>query len=709
MALSLPSERRSGGELILVIDDEDLTRMFVRQTLEAAGFAVAEAEDGDAGLAISGELNPDLIMLDVLMPGRDGFEVCTALRQLTQHADTPVLIMTGLEDADSVDRAYQVGATDFITKPIRWDLLPHRIRYILRATRTMEALAASQTKLVEAQRIAGLTTWEWDIEKGIVSWTDAAFHELGLAEKESSIDVFWNLVHPDDRQVVRLAFIAALKAQKALNHDYRVILPNGAIKHFHGQSQTQYGADGRAIYMIGSAQDITERKRMEDEVRKLALYDSLTGLPNRVLFREELDRALLRAQRNASLIGVLFLDLDNFKRVNDSLGHENGDRLLREIATRIRQCARGDEVVARFGGDEFTMFTGPLKNADDVSKVAQRIVNSLAEPIQLEAQELYASTSIGISIFPTDACETGDLIKNADTAMYAAKGVGRNCFRFYDRSMNESTLAKLEFEGAMRRGLARGEFILHYQPRIDTRTDSVVGCEALIRWNHPDRGFIAPLEFIGIAEESGFIISISKWVIEQVCWRQRAWRDMGMPRIPISVNLSALHFARPEIVTDICEVLTRHGLDGHDLELEVTETVFLQDTEASATILRDLSSLGIKLVIDDFGVGFSSLNYLQRLPVSTLKIDRSFVRDTATNPRNAAITKAIVAMAKSLELNVVAEGVETDEEKGFLMRIGCYEMQGFLFGRPMPEGEFAERCLLSDSRANLTVHSSDVV
>ena len=709
MALSLPSERRSGGELILVIDDEDLTRMFVRQTLEAAGFAVAEAEDGDAGLAISGELNPDLIMLDVLMPGRDGFEVCTALRQLTQHADTPVLIMTGLEDADSVDRAYQVGATDFITKPIRWDLLPHRIRYILRATRTMEALAASQTKLVEAQRIAGLTTWEWDIEKGIVSWTDAAFHELGLAEKESSIDVFWNLVHPDDRQVVRLAFIAALKAQKALNHDYRVILPNGAIKHFHGQSQTQYGADGRAIYMIGSAQDITERKRMEDEVRKLALYDSLTGLPNRVLFREELDRALLRAQRNASLIGVLFLDLDNFKRVNDSLGHENGDRLLREIATRIRQCARGDEVVARFGGDEFTMFTGPLKNADDVSKVAQRIVNSLAEPIQLEAQELYASTSIGISIFPTDACETGDLIKNADTAMYAAKGVGRNCFRFYDRSMNESTLAKLEFEGAMRRGLARGEFILHYQPRIDTRTDSVVGCEALIRWNHPDRGFIAPLEFIGIAEESGFIISIGKWVVEQVCWRQRAWRDMGMPRIPISVNLSALHFARPEIVTDICEVLTRHGLDGHDLELEVTETVFLQDTEASATILRDLSSLGIKLVIDDFGVGFSSLNYLQRLPVSTLKIDRSFVRDTATNPRNAAITKAIVAMAKSLELNVVAEGVETDEEKGFLMRIGCYEMQGFLFGRPMPEGEFAERCLLSDSRANLTVHSSDVV
>ena len=709
MALSLPSERRSGGELILVIDDEDLTRMFVRQTLEAAGFAVAEAEDGDAGLAISGELNPDLIMLDVLMPGRDGFEVCTALRQLTQHADTPVLIMTGLEDADSVDRAYQVGATDFITKPIRWDLLPHRIRYILRATRTMEALAASQTKLVEAQRIAGLTTWEWDIEKAIVSWTDAAFHELGLAEKESSIDVFWNLVHPDDRQVVRLAFIAALKAQKALNHDYRVILPNGAIKHFHGQSQTQYGADGRAIYMIGSAQDITERKRMEDEVRKLALYDSLTGLPNRVLFREELDRALLRAQRNASLIGVLFLDLDNFKRVNDSLGHENGDRLLREIATRIRQCARGDEVVARFGGDEFTMFTGPLKNADDVSKVAQRIVNALAEPIQLEAQELYASTSIGISIFPTDACETGDLIKNADTAMYAAKGVGRNCFRFYDRSMNESTLAKLEFEGAMRRGLARGEFILHYQPRIDTRTDSVVGCEALIRWNHPDRGFIAPLEFIGIAEESGFIISISKWVIEQVCWRQRAWRDMGMPRIPISVNLSALHFARPEIVTDICEVLTRHGLDGHDLELEVTETVFLQDTEASATILRDLSSLGIKLVIDDFGVGFSSLNYLQRLPVSTLKIDRSFVRDTATNPRNAAITKAIVAMAKSLELNVVAEGVETDEEKGFLMRIGCYEMQGFLFGRPMPEGEFAERCLLSDSRANLTVHSSDVV
>ncbi len=609
-------------------------------------------------------------------------------------------MMTGLEDADAVDRAYEVGATDFITKPIRWGLLPHRVRYILRATRAMEALATSQTKLVEAQRLAGLASWEWDVEKDSLFWSDEIYRHLDVEPGTASIEAFWQLIHPDDRELLKLAFVAALKSQKPLNQDFRAILKNGTIKHLHGQSQTQYGPDGRAVYMTGSVQDITERKRMEDDVRKMALYDPLTGLPNRILFKEELDRALLRAQRSGSLVGVLFLDLDKFKRINDSLGHDNGDRLLREIATRLRQCARGEEVVARFGGDEFTMLIGPLKSVDDASRVAQRVVNAFAEPVQLEAQELFASTSIGISIYPTDASEAGDLIKNADTAMYAAKGLGRNCYQFYNRSMNESTLAKLEFDGAMRRGLARGEFILHYQPRIDTRTNRVIGCEALIRWNHPSRGLILPGEFIAVAEDSGFIVPMGKWVVDRACWRQRAWRNMGLPRIPIAVNLSALHFVRSEIVTDIREVLTRHGLDGHDLELEVTETVFLQDTEVSSAILKEVSSLGVKVVIDDFGVGFSSLNYLQRLPVNTLKIDRSFVHQAPINHRNAAIAKAVVAMANSLDLNVVAEGVETLEEKEFLERIGCYEMQGFLFGRPVPEQEFAERFLQIDHRGD---------
>ena len=565
-----------------------------------------------------------------------------------------------------------------------------------RATKMVAALATSQAKLVEAQRLAGLTAWEWDIGRDLLSWSNQTFHDFGLESDIVSIESFWQLVHPDDRQLVRHAFVAALKGQKSFGQDFRVLLPNGAVKFFHCQAQTQYGSDGRATYMAGSAQDITERKRMEDEVRKLALYDPLTGLPNRLLFREELERAMLRAKRSGTMIGVLFLDLDKFKRINDSLGHDNGDHLLREIAARLRHSARGEEVVARFGGEEVTMLIGPLKNADEASRVAQRIVRAFAEPVQLQGQELFASTSIGISLYPTDATDASELIKNADTAMYAAKSMGRNGYQFYDRSMNESTLAKLEFDVAMRRGLSRGEFVLHYQPRIDTRTNQVAGCEALIRWNHPVQGLILPGQFIGIAEESGFIIPMGKWVIDQACWRQRAWRDMGLPRIPIAVNLSALHFVRPEIVADIHEALTRHGLEGRDLELEVTETVFMQDTAVSAGILGDLSAMGIKVIIDDFGVGFSSMNYLQRMPVNALKIDRSFVSQAPHNNRNGAIVKAIVAMATSLELGVIAEGVETAEEEEFLMRIGCHEMQGYWFGHPVPEKEFAQRHLVAE-------------
>jgi diguanylate cyclase (GGDEF)-like protein/PAS domain S-box-containing protein len=695
----------AAAPLVLIVDDEDLTRLFARQTLEAAGFRVEEAIDGNAGLEAITRLAPDLVMLDVLMPIRDGFDVCAALRSLPERAETPVLMMTGLEDADAVDRAYAVGATDFITKPIRWHLLAHRVRYILRATKAVAALATSQAKLVEAQRLAGLTAWEWDIGRGMLSWSNETFRDFGLSGNIGSIESFWQLIHPDDRELVRHAFIAALKGQKAFNQDFRMLLPSGTVKYFHGQSQTQFGSDGRATHMAGSAQDITERKRMEDEVRKLALYDPLTDLPNRILFREELERALQRAKRSGAMIGVFFLDLDKFKRINDSLGHDNGDRLLRVIGERLRQSTRGEEVVARFGGDEFTMLIGPLKNADEASRAAQRVVRAFAEPVQLQGQELFASTSIGISLYPTDATDASGLIKNADTAMYAAKSMGRNGYQFYDRSMNESTLAKLEFDVAMRRGLTRGEFMLHYQPRIDTRTAQVVGCEALIRWNHPTQGLILPGQFIGIAEDSGFIIPMGKWVIDQVCWRQRAWRDMGLPRIPIAVNLSALHVVRPEIVAEIHEALTRHGLEGRDLELEVTETVFLQDTAVSAGILGDLSAMGIKVIIDDFGVGFSSMNYLQRLPVNTLKIDRSFVTLAPHNNRNGAIVKAIVAMAKSLELGIIAEGVETAEEEAFLKQIGCHEMQGFWFGRPVPEKEFAQIHLI-DNRTNAAIASS---
>jgi diguanylate cyclase (GGDEF)-like protein/PAS domain S-box-containing protein len=691
-------------ELILVIDDDVGIRDLARHVLTAQGFLIISADNGEQGLQLFQDRKPDIVMLDVMMPGQDGFEVCTALRRLPVGKHTPVLMITSLEDVESIDRAYQAGATDFVTKPFNWPLLCHRLRYMLRASRAMSDLSKSRETLADAQRLAGLSSWEWDLESNIVYWSKEIYARFGVPEDSvnSNSDSFWNLIHPDDRDAVKEAFVAAIKAEKPYNQDYRIVLPNGATQIIHVQGRTEYDGDGRALRMHGTIQDITERKRTEEQIRHLAFYDSLTSLPNRMLFKEQLNQALQSARREERYVSILFLDLDNFKRVNDTLGHTIGDLLLQDVGARLAQCIRAEDslarnpsaqpnlTVARLGGDEFTVLLGRIANTQDAAKVAQRILDSLAEPIDVDGHELFVSASIGIAVYPFDGEETETLIKNADAAMYHAKSNGRSRYHFYNPSMNASALEKLNLERNLRKALDRGEFVLYFQPLVHGTSGEIIGNEALLRWVHPERGLISPGDFIPLAEETGLIVPIGQWVIETACKQNVEWQKSGLPSVPVMVNLSSVQFHDPKLVLKVKEVLNETGLDPHYLTLELTESMLMQDSEQNITTLLELRRLGVGLAIDDFGTGFSSLNYLKRFPVDHLKIDQSFVRDITQDPGNSAIALAIIALARSLNLGVVAEGVETPEERDFLRSNGSPDMQGFLFCEPQPAALIAE-------------------
>ena len=691
-------------ELILVIDDDVGIRDLARHVLTAQGFLMISADNGEQGLQLFQDRKPDIVMLDVMMPGQDGFEVCTALRRLPVGKHTPVLMITSLEDVESIDRAYQAGATDFVTKPFNWPLLCHRLRYMLRASRAMSDLSKSRETLADAQRLAGLSSWEWDLESNVVYWSKEIYARFGVPEDSvnSNSDSFWNLIHPDDRDAVKEAFVAAIKAEKPYNQDYRIVLPNGATQIIHVQGRTEYDGDGRALRMHGTIQDITERKRTEEQIRHLAFYDSLTSLPNRMLFKEQLNQALQSARREERYVSILFLDLDNFKRVNDTLGHTIGDLLLQDVGARLAQCIRAEDslarnpsaqpnlTVARLGGDEFTVLLGRIANTQDAAKVAQRILDSLAEPIDVDGHELFVSASIGIAVYPFDGEETETLIKNADAAMYHAKSNGRSRYHFYNPSMNASALEKLNLERNLRKALDRGEFVLYFQPLVHGTSGEIIGNEALLRWIHPERGLISPGKFIPLAEETGLIVPIGQWVIETACKQNVEWQKAGLPSVPVMVNLSSVQFHDPKLVLKVEEVLNETGLDPHYLTLELTESMLMQDSEHNITTLLELRRLGVGLAIDDFGTGFSSLNYLKRFPVDHLKIDQSFVRDITQDPGNSAIALAIIALARSLNLGVVAEGVETPEERDFLRSNGSPDMQGFLFCEPQPAALIAE-------------------
>ena len=565
---------------ILVVDDDPAALLLMRAALVRAGFAVTTAQDGAQGLRLLREQRHDLVMLDVDMPVMGGHEACAAMRR--EHGEfLPIVMVTAMDDVQSVDAAYRAGATDFIAKPISWALVGHRMRYLLRG-----------------------------------------------------------------------------------------------------------------------AQLFTDLQDAEERIRRLAYFDALTGLPNREHFRGRLATALALAQRQGHMMALLCIDLDNFKRINDTLGHSVGDQLLCMMASRLRETLRADEAVdaahpdgapldnlARLGGDEFMVLLPQIVSADEAGAVAERILRALTRPMRLAQHEVLVTPSIGVAVYPLDGIDHETLVRNADLAMYFAKRQGPGMFAFFDPTMNTGALKRLTVEAKLRNALANGELSLHYQPQFDLGTGVISGMEALLRWTNAELGSVPPSEFVPIAVATGLILPIGEWVLRTACAQSKAWRDEGLAVARVAVNISGPQLSHRDFPQLVARVLKETGLPPHLLELEITESVVMQDEGWTEQVLRELKSLGLSIAIDDFGTGYSSFSRLRQFPIDRLKIDRSFVQHVHSNAEDRAIASAIIAMARTLQLEVVAEGIEDFAQLVLLQEQRCNLAQGFLLGRPLPPAE----------------------
>jgi diguanylate cyclase (GGDEF)-like protein len=688
---------------LLIVDDDLVVRTVVAAVLRASGFEVVEADDGHSGLAQIEKCRPDLVLLDVMMPGMDGYEVCGALRGRSETAHIPVIMLTGLNDTASIERAYESGATDFVMKPINPALLGYRVRYALRASRMLEEIDQHRASLANAQRIAHLGSWTWHPSSGRRECS--AEYQRVIGEEALGPDHRWRdslrRVHREDVDRVAQAIEAAIGAGEAYAIVYRILDRDGAERTVYEQTQVIHGADGRVVRIDGTTQDITERVAAEERIRQLADYDGLTGLANRRLFSEIMQHAVNRSRRKAVNVAVLDINLDRFKRINETLGHEVGDQVLQEVGRRIVESIRAGDlagaiqdgprasVSARMTGDGFAVLLSEIRRAEDAAVIARRLSEAIALPMQCAERELTLTASIGIAVYPDNGEEVSTLLKNAETALHRAKERGTGTYCFFTSAMNAQAVLKLETENDLRAAIERDELQLFYQARVDVPTGRIVGAEALLRWQHPRRGLVPPGEFVPVAEEAGLIVPMTEWVLRGVCRQLKQWRQAGLPVVPVSINFSAHSFREDGLAALIAACLRESGIPASLLEAEITESMLLQHVGPVVTRLDELRAMGVGLSVDDFGTGYSSLAYLKHFPVHVLKIDRAFVQDVLTDTHDAAIASTIITLGKTIGMSVVAEGMERVEQANFLLSLGCRVMQGFLFAQPLPAAAFA--------------------
>ncbi len=690
--------------LVLVVDDDLTTQLLAQRSLENAGFRTILANNGREGLEIFKHSQPDIILLDVEMPEMDGFTACKKLRAMPQGKHIPILMITGLDDLTSIQNAYAIGATDFATKPINWTIMVYRVHYLLRASVVFNALEASKKRLAKAQIIANMGNWNWEITSNIIHWSDQIYRIFQINQQtvEFNRDVFINRVHPEDRENLEQSFRLELEGRNSSNCEYRIVLDDGSIRYLHHQAEITVSHDNVPLRYSGTIQDISERKLAEEKIRHLAYYDNLTGLLNRLSFQERLESALALATRNQRVMAILYLDLDNFKRINDTLGHNQGDLLLKKVAERLLEGTRTSDTiaridlddieadVARIGGDEFTILLTEIVHAEDAGLVARRILKVLSEPVSLDGHAVFATPSIGISIFPNDSDNASSLLKHADTAMYHAKQCGKGNYQYYTESMNANSISRLQMESDLRQALEKNEFILHYQPILDCQTGKIIGSESLLRWNSSKHGLVLPNEFIPLIESNGMIVEVGKWILQSACSQNKAWQAAGFYPIQVAVNLSSLQFRHADFLFTIEQALEKSRLDAKYLVLELTEGMIMHNSDQTIATLKKLAQAGVGISIDDFGTGYSSLSYLKRFPLSTLKIDQSFVFGLPDDKDDVAITTAVIGLAHSLNLKIIAEGVETHQQENLLKTLGCDAVQGYLYGKPMLPDAFTQ-------------------
>ena len=688
---------------ILVVDDDGDARMLMRAALRKAGFEVRLAEGGNDALRQFRADPCDMVMLDVEMPDLGGHEVCAILRAEAGPL-LPIVMVTGMDEVQSVETAYQNGATDFIAKPVNWALIGHRVRYIFRGCQVLTDLGAEQARVEAVLNAIPDLLFEVDIDGRYLDYR-APHNDLLAAPPEALLGrTITEILPPDAAGVCMGALHTALAQGWSSGQQYELQLDQRALWFELSVSRKAVTAGDTPRFIV-LARNITERKEAEFRVSRLAYFDSLTGLPNRQSFLERVDREVRRAGLHQKKLAVLFMDLDGFKNINDTMGHSAGDLFLQWAAVRLREGLRpsdllsrpmaldddpGDHVeLARLGGDEFTALVLDIEQPEHAVAVAQRIGQRMRRPFVLEGREVTVTTSIGIALYPDDGHDAATLLKHADTAMYHAKRSGRDNAQVYSASLTKEILQRMELDASLRAALEREEFSVVYQPQLDVACGRIRSVEALIRWRHPTRGMVSPLEFIPLAEENGLIERIGAWVLRTACADAARWNRAGLA-VSVAVNLSPLQFGNHGLPRMVFDVLAHNGLAPELLELEVTEGALMENSEATRAALQALRDHGVRIALDDFGTGYSSLAYLTRMPIGHIKVDKGFVAGLLDGGESEAIVRAVLAMAHSLGMRVTAEGVETIEQARALKAMACDCLQGFYFSQPVAAEAIAE-------------------
>lgn len=677
-------------ERIHIVEDESAGAQDIAASLESMGYIVTGQTDrGETAIRQVEELRPDLVLMDIHLQGQmNGIETAAYIHT---HFDTPVVFISAHSDTLTMQSAVKAQAYGYLIKPFDERDLRFNIIIALYKHGMERKLRESEERYALAVQAANDGIWDWNLKTNEIYFSYRWKDILGYQADEIGTDPseWLNRVHPNDKKRVQTELASHVKGLTPLFEcEYLIRHSNGKYLWVLSRGLAVRDANGKVYRMAGSHSDINARKLAEDRLAHDALHDALTGLPNRVLFMDRLENRLERTKRNPNdLFAIMFIDLDRFKVVNDSMGHAVGDQLLITIANRLKLCLRPEDTVSRLSGDEFAVLLNDVSDINDVYQVADRIKGQLVTTTLLGAVERSPSASIGIAIFKMSNLSAGELLRNADLAMYRAKALGGNRHQVFDETMHVSAVELLQLEGDLKHAVQRKEWLVYYQPIVSLASNEIIGVEALVRWLHPRRGILQPNEFIHIAEETGHILSIGEFVLRTACLQVKAWRDAGHPKFWVSVNISSRQFQDKSMVEKISQILSDTELPSDGLRLEITERLAIRDTEYTIKIMRELQEMGVHTSLDDFGTGYSSLAYLNHYPLKVLKIDQSFIQDIHLSEKNEALIAALIAMARSLGLEVVAEGVEKDEQLAFLRSKLCDNVQGFLLSQPVPAAE----------------------
>jgi len=698
-------------KLLLLVEDNPGDARLLREMLIEAGAhktELTQAENMSEAEKLLAERLFDIVLIDLGLPDAQGLEAVRRARAAAPRV--PLVVLTGLDDESLAAQALQEGAQDYLIKgQIETRGLLRALRYAIERKAMEEALFVVKERAQVTLNCIGDAVLCTDISGNITFLNLVAEKMTGWSWEEAlgrpMAEVF-QILDAVTRQTTPNPMDVAVELNRTVHLPLNCILlrRDGFETPIEDSVAPIHDREGKPTGAVIVFRDVSKARAMAAEMTHSAQHDFLTGLPNRMLLNDRVNQAITLAPRHSKKVAVLFLDLDGFKHINDSLGHPIGDKLLQSIAKRLVDCVRSSDTVSRQGGDEFVVLLSEMEQSEDAAISAMRLLQAVAEAHTIDQHDLHVTTSIGVSVFPDDGMDAETLIKNADTAMYQAKENGRQSYQFFKSPMNVRAVERQSIEENLRRALERQEFALHFQPKINLKTGKISGAEALIRWTHPVRGPVSPAQFIPVAEDCGLILPIGQWVLREACKQARAWVEAGLPLATMAVNISSMEFRDENFLQSVFTTLSETGLDPRSLELELTESVLMKRAESAASVLKTLRERGVQIAVDDFGTGYSSLSYLRKFPIDALKIDQSFVRQITTTPDDTSIVTAVISMGRSLKLRVVAEGVETHEELVFLQARLCDEAQGYYFSRPVLPQQFAKLLKNGIPEAAVLVH-----